>query len=30
MTNGLEVWLDVYFLDQMVKVGMLAHDKGQV
>lgn len=30
MKNDLEVWLDVHFLDRMVKVGTLAHDKGQV
>lgn len=30
MSGNLEVWLDVNFLDQMVKVGTLAHDRGQV
>ena len=28
--SDLEVWLDVDFLDEMVRVGTLAHDKGQV
>lgn len=28
--NKLEVWLDANFLGQMHKVGMLAHDRGQV
>lgn len=30
MSDSLEVWLDVDFLDEMVRVGTLAHDKGQV
>jgi len=30
MSDSLEVWLDVDFLDEMIKVGTLAHDKGQV
>ena len=30
MSDNLEVWLDVNFLEQMVKVGTLAHDRGQV
>ena len=30
MNGNLEVWLDVNFLDQPVRVGTLAHDRGQV
>lgn len=30
MSDSLEVWLDVDFLDEMVRVGTLTHDKGQV
>lgn len=30
MIDSLEVWLDVDFLDEMARVGTLAHDKGQV
>lgn len=30
MNDNLEVWLDVNFLKQMVRVGTLAHDRGQV
>ncbi len=30
MSDELEVWLDVHFLDKMIKVGRLAHDNGQV
>lgn len=30
MTNKLEVWLDVDFVGEMVRVGTLANDRGQV
>jgi len=30
MNSKLEVWLDANFLDQMERVGTLAHDRGQV
>src|SRR5664279_4211792 len=30
MTGKLEVWMDADFLDQMVRVGTLAGDKGSV
>jgi len=28
--NKLEVWLDVDFIDEIIKVGILAHDRGHV
>ena len=30
MSDALEVWLDVHFLDRPVQLGALSHDRGTV